>query len=468
MTAGQRVVAFVRDRMPRPTLRGWGFMVAGVALLVVMEVLQRRDFAFLALVVLALPVLGAVGVSLYRVPLEVERRFTPELASAGTEVEVELLVTNTGLFPSPEAVWFDAVAGPLAASPRADLPKFSRGRTDRLHYTLEARHRGVHVVGPLTLLISDPFGMVVRRTPVGGVDVLTVTPSTVPLPRGAVRLASGSGSAPSSRQVGGAGEQDVISRKYQTGDSMRRVNWPASARFGELMVRQDDQQNDQHAVVILDCAAAGYAAGRRQFSASFGFSAPFEWAVSMSTSIALHLLGEGFQVRLIDSIGARFSPSSPEELLLHAARTTVLESAGSSSAGSSSAGSRTGTGAGDGADPDGSVHAGAAHADPLHADAGIDYRLALSRTESAGGDLPPVFAVIGRLADASLHSLAGAARFSSGAVAIIVVPPGAAEASWAVAEREVLESAGWTAQIITSDDAPSAAWGTVDGERLAL
>ncbi|RFA09863.1 hypothetical protein B7R54_12110 [Subtercola boreus] len=439
--------AFLRTEVPRPTFRGWGFLVAGIVLLVIMNVLQRRDLSFVALFVLALPVLAAVGVSLYRFPLIVDRRFTPELAAAGSPVEVRLLLQNRGLFGTPEAVWFDDAAAPLVASARAPLPRLRRsaggsgsgsgsggasggsgGAPTTFGYSLEARHRGEHLVGPLTVLLSDPFGMVIRTVRIGRPDLLTVTPSTVPLPRGAVRLASGAGSAPASRQLGGAGEQDVISRKYQTGDSMRRVNWSATARFGELMVRQDDQQNDQHAVVILDCAATGYAAAHHRFSPEF------EWAVSMSTSIALHLLGEGFQVRHIDAVGARFDPSSPEELLLHAARTTVIEP----------------------------------EADTDSAPTGVDYRLAVSRTESAAGDLPPLFAVVGRLDDASLHSLASSARFSSGAVAIIVTPPGAALSTWAVAERQTLESAGWTTQVITSDEAPSAAWGTVDGERLVL
>ncbi|RFA26204.1 DUF58 domain-containing protein [Subtercola boreus] len=429
------MIDWMRRTLPRPTLRGWAFLVVGISLLITMTVLQRREFAFVALFVLALPVVGAIGVSLYRLPLTVDRRFTPELAAAGSEVSVRLRVQNHGAFASPHAVWFDGASAPVHPSERAPFPRIRRAPASSeltasvtLGYTLEAEHRGLHVVGPLTVLVSDPFGMVIRSTTIGGADTLTVTPSTVPLPRGAVRLAAGSGSAQQSRQLGGGGEQDIISRKYQTGDSMRRVNWSATARFGELMVRQDDQQNDQHAVVILDCSAAGYAAGHAAGTAlgQHRFSAEFEWAVSMSTSIALHLLGEGFQVRLLDSIGARFDPTSPDDLLLHAARTSVTDTAD------------------------------------------VDFRLALSRSEAVAGDLPPVFAVAGRLSDASLHSLAGAARFSSGAVAVIVTPPGAAEAAWAVNQQRALESGGWLTQIITSDDAPSAAWGTVDGERLVL
>jgi hypothetical protein len=441
-----------------------------------MDLLQRREFAFVGLFIIALPILAAIGVSVYRLPYTVERRFSPELAAAGNQVTVRVIVRNWGMLPGPDAMWADAVARPLEpASPAAfeRLRAFRSSVTEapvpvQLSYELGASHRGEHPVGPFTVFITDPFGMAVGRKRVGGSDRLVVTPSTVPLPHGAVRLATGSGAAQQSRQLGGGGEHDVISRKYQTGDSMRRVNWSATARFGELMVRQDDQQNDQHAVVILDSARSSYVFDGDQHSGSVAdgaapFSPEFEWAVSMAASIGLHLLGEGFHVRVVDSAeglthanvvnagrfpaeGTRFEPNSgDDELLLHAAKSKLIDAYE------------------------------------------VDFRSALNHSESSAGDLPPMFAVVGNLSQASALSLAASARFASGAVAVIVVAPpvhrgaahkgaahkGAARADappprWAIELRDLLESGGWIAQTVTSDEAPSAVWGSVDGERLVL
>ncbi|CAN5116770.1 hypothetical protein BH09ACT6_BH09ACT6_14540 [soil metagenome] len=464
--------------LPRPTRRGWGFVVTAVVFFVAMEVLQRREFSFFALLVLALPVLAMAGLALNRLPFTVERRFSPEPAPAGSVVGVQLIVRNWGAFATPEAVWFDDSEAPLRPSALARLPRLPGFRASAtgspaavtLNYRRDASHRGQHVIGPLVVLLGDPFGMAVRRASVGGTDTLTVTPSIVPLPRGAVRLAVGTGSARQSRQLGGGGEHDVISRKYQTGDSMRRVNWSATARFGELMVRQDDQQNDQHAIVLLDSSRRSFrsvaergggahsggsdeirghdardapADDARARSAHRGssWSPEFEWAVSMATSIGVHLLGEGFHLRVIDSAhagAARFEPTGgagaagmagEDALLLHAARAGLV----------------------DGAD--------------------VDLRLALGGEEPSAVDMPPVFAVVGHLSELSARSLAGAARFASGAVAIIVVPgpgAGAVNPPWAAALRDLLEDAGWIAHVVSSDDAPSSVWGSAGGERPAL
>ncbi len=458
-------------------------MCVGVALFVLMNVSQHREFAFVALFVVALPVLGALGVLLYSLPFTVERRFSPELAAAGTEVTVRVIVRNWGSLSGPAGMWVDGVAVPLQAAPPALFERIRPFRSSAteapvpvvLSYELAASHRGEHPVGPFTVLITDPFGMAVGRKRVGGTDVLVVTPSTVALPHGALRLASGSGSAQQSRQLGGGGEHDVISRKYQTGDSMRRVNWSATARFGELMVRQDDQQNDQHAVVVLDSALSSYRelkshrelrshrarsdavhtdAGHTDsvhtdsvHTDAAPFSPEFEWAVSMAASIGLHLLGEGFHVRVVDSAdalgtdthgasagrttsdGARFEPNNGDEgLLLHASKSRLIEAYN------------------------------------------VDFRPTLNHSESSAGDLPPMFAVVGRLSPASAHSLAGSARFASSAVAVIVMDATASTQApdWALEVRDELEAGGWAAQFVTSADAPSAVWGSVDGERLVL
>lgn len=50
------------------------------------------------------------------------------------------------------------------------------------------------------------------------------------------------------------GEDDQTVREYRDGDDLRRIHWPASARTGELMVRQEDRPAKRRAVVILDHA----------------------------------------------------------------------------------------------------------------------------------------------------------------------------------------------------------------------
>jgi uncharacterized protein (DUF58 family) len=421
-------------RWPSLTVRGYGFLAASIALFVVAPVLGQREIAFAASAALALPLLSLLLVSVRHPKLTVVRRFSPETASAGTDCEVALSVQNWGMAPTPAANWFDEAAAPLKRSALASfpsLPAFRSLETDTprvstVRYLIESPRRGQHKVGPLWVRFSDPFGLATRRLSVGGTDTLTVTPGVQTLARGSFRLPSGDGQAMQSRRPAASGEQDVIARKYQTGDSIRRVHWPATARHSELMVRQDDQHTDHEAVVVLDSRRESYPHAPTRRGAGLE-SAEFEWAVSMAVSIGLHLMHEGYRTTLVDpqaesaqASGAQ-STSSPAELLQRGATARL-----------------------------GSAHAPLSVRDVV-ADAG-----------RVSGELPPLFAVLGDIDEESADALCRSASSSAAALAFIVhgtstAAPDSAPV-WASALRDTLVRAGWTVRLVSSDEAPSVAW----------
>ncbi|QJU53699.1 DUF58 domain-containing protein [Herbiconiux sp. KACC 21604] len=348
-------------RIPLPTVRGWGLVVASVAAFVLAEVLHRHELVYLACFLLAVPLFSYLWVVLRRAPLSVQRIFTPESGSVGQNITVTLLVQNWGSLRTPTMLWSDEAGAPLLPSTPAvlpPLPGFASSALDTpvstpLRYRLDTRSRGAHRVGPFTVSITDPFGCARRLLRVGSTDSVLVTPVALELARIDLRLATGDGAEQVSRRLVGGGEQDVIARKYLPGDSMRRVHWPATAKHGELMVRQDDQRNDQDAVVLLDAAsfdelswfdAAGASTGRAGRGAGAGASAgagagagagasgvdgldellaggtggldadevAFEWAVSAVASIAVHLMNEGFGVRVVGAVGESGATSADE------------------------------------------------------------------------------------------------------------------------------------------------------------
>jgi uncharacterized protein (DUF58 family) len=92
-----------------------------------------------------------------------------------------------------------------------------------------------------------------------------------------------------------AGEDDVVPREYRHGDDLRRVHWRSTAKYGELMVRREEQPLRHHATVLLDTRSRGHRGS--------GPASSFEWAVSAAASIALHLLQLGYEVRLLTDTG---------------------------------------------------------------------------------------------------------------------------------------------------------------------
>jgi hypothetical protein len=103
-------------------------------------------------------------------------------------------------------------------------------------------------------------------------------------------------------------DDDLMTREYRTGDALRRVHWRASARHGQLMVRQEEQRSYPEARLILDTRADGYGAIPVSFEFSdTGFSW-FEWAITMVASIGVHLHRSGFLVQVLETGAKQIAP----------------------------------------------------------------------------------------------------------------------------------------------------------------
>lgn len=126
-------------------------------------------------------------------------------------------------------------------------------------------------------------------------DNLTVIPRVEALPP--VRLtgeAKGYGDG-RQRSLALAGEDDVIPRGYRYGDDLRRVHWRLTARYGELMVRREEQPQRSRCTVLLDTRGIAFEGA--------GPDSAFEWAVSGTASVLVHMLERGFSVRLLTDTG---------------------------------------------------------------------------------------------------------------------------------------------------------------------
>jgi len=113
----------------------------------------------------------------------------------------------------------------------------------------------------------------------------------------AVRLAgeyAGTGDS-RARSVAVHGEDDAATREYRRGDDLRRVHWRSTARTGELMVRREEQPWESRATVVLDTRLLAHRGE--------GPTASFEWAVSATASIAMHLRAAGYKLRLVTGSG---------------------------------------------------------------------------------------------------------------------------------------------------------------------
>jgi uncharacterized protein (DUF58 family) len=187
-------------------------------------------------------------------------------------------------------------------------------------YRLRSGRRGLFRIGPVTAEFEDPFGLARQRHRLGNVSRLVVTPAPLPLPATGLTGARGTDGTAWTQQQASPSDDDVMTREYRYGDPLRRVHWPATARHGELMVRQEESVTTPQAVIMLDQRAAAFADGTlpARDGDLLQTSARFEWAVTAVASAAADFLQRGYRVRFWDAHGApalRHSPSAlcPEE-----------------------------------------------------------------------------------------------------------------------------------------------------------
>ena len=183
------------------------------------------------------------------------------------------------------------------------------------------------MIGPVTAEFSDPFGLSLHRHAIDDGDILTVTPAAVELPVTGLAGARGHDGVTATRIRANPSDDDVMTREYRHGDPMRRVHWAATARHGQLMVRQEESVTTPEATIILDQRLAAFTRGA--FSgggtAHRGTAGPdghelvtsdtFEWAVTAAMSIGAHLAERNYALRFLDAAGEpafQHSPSAPE------------------------------------------------------------------------------------------------------------------------------------------------------------
>lgn len=285
----------MREAFAGLTVRGRAFLAAGVTAIVCAVALDQGMLARVGILLLALTLITVAVLARNRYRLTLVRTVTPQLVAAGQPARVTLTLANDGMAPNGVLLLEDHVPYVLGTRPRFVLEGISQGWRHTVSYQVRSDVRGHFEIGPMSVRVSDPFGLVELGRTFRTTVPLTVTPRTVPLPHiplGGAWTGAGD-NRPRAFAAGSA--EDVTVREYRRGDDLRRVHWRSSARVGELMVRREEQPWQSRATLFLD--------NRMQAHRGQGAASSLEAAVSAAASIAVHLTHRGFAVRLVTATG---------------------------------------------------------------------------------------------------------------------------------------------------------------------
>lgn len=275
-------------------------LLVASAVLVAATVIDRREGLFLFLFLILLFTGSAIYVRTHRPRLTAVRTFTPASVSVGEPTLVRAVVESRENDVSAIASWSDDVPTVFARTPTGELPRrlpgSLRGYRALLEYELRSVRRGRFLIGPLRVTHGDPFGLVTTERRIADPQPLIVTPRVTPLADAGLRSSSGDGAQHDLNLLATQRADELIAREYRAGDPLRRVHWRQTARRGELMVRQEEQEGDPEAALLLDTALASK---NEQVGATS--DAHFERMVELAASLGIHLLDAGYAVSLIES-----------------------------------------------------------------------------------------------------------------------------------------------------------------------
>lgn len=305
------------------TTRGQTFLALGVVGVVLCLLAGERDLAWVGLLVVLLPLLSGLVMRLTPLHLQVNRGIDNHRLVLGERTVAHLLLRKTGGPPITVRVE-DGVPSALGRRPRFAITQ-NRGATRHdLSYPLVGLQRGRHRIGPLRVRALDPFGLTSVDRVYSARDDILVTPAIHALSPLTTIGGSGTTGDATRRIIALTGQDDVLVREYRLGDDIRRIHWRSTAKYGDIMVRREEQTFEPTATILLD--------NRSSRHAGTGRGSSFEWAVSTAASVAEHLVQAGYRVLLVDADGrvTGVHTSEPqalrEELLLRLSTISLTHS----------------------------------------------------------------------------------------------------------------------------------------------
>lgn len=182
--------------------------------------------------------------------LSIQREMRFGWAQVGDKLEERFTFSNQGFFPATWAELIDHSTLPGYDASQAT----SIGPRETNHWSTRGvcTQRGVFRLGNTSLNTGDPFGIYMVSITDPSSAVLMITPPVVPLP--GIEITPG-GIQGTGRPRTNAPEKSVSAngvREYVTGDSLRLIHWPTTARKGKQFVRLFDGTPSADWWILLD------------------------------------------------------------------------------------------------------------------------------------------------------------------------------------------------------------------------
>ncbi|TVQ07681.1 MAG: DUF58 domain-containing protein [Leptolyngbya sp. DLM2.Bin27] len=178
---------------------------------------------------------------------------------------------------------FDGTPMPLEITLNGKAP-------ETITFTVHPKQRGEYPWGDLQVQQRGPLGLAWADWTVPAAATVAVYPDLIGLSQLSVKLAlQATGTLRQKRRMG-VGTEFAELREYDIGDDLRLVDWKATARLGQPLVRVLEPEREQTLLILLD-------RGRLMTAQVQGLTR-FDWGMNAALSLAMAGVSRGDRVGL--------------------------------------------------------------------------------------------------------------------------------------------------------------------------
>jgi uncharacterized protein (DUF58 family) len=233
---------------------GLGLLTAGLY--------QQVNLILLVFTLSAGPFLASIygGRSMLR-RLSVQRRI-PTYVFSGDRLVIDYTLENGRRWFAALALFIEdslapvdrSISGSASLTPRVFFARVAGRDRARIRWECTSPKRGKYQLLDLDLGTRSPFGLVEHRVKIALVDQMLVYPKIGQLTRRWFQTQRQSTENRRGQRHDRSAQQVEYHglRGYRPGDSPRWIHWRTSARLGELMVKEFEQQNEQDLAILID------------------------------------------------------------------------------------------------------------------------------------------------------------------------------------------------------------------------
>ncbi|QEH33341.1 hypothetical protein OJF2_18420 [Aquisphaera giovannonii] len=252
--------ALVPTERTIPTREGLLYCLV-IALLLAAGWSQQVNLIMLVATLAAGPgLMSLIGGRAFLRRLSVVRR-VPAYVFAGDPLAVDYTLENSRRWSAALAVFMEDLLVPVdrqaaggAIAPKVFFPRVPADDRVRLRWAGPSPRRGRYRFRDLDLGTRAPFGLVERRVTIPLAEEIVVYPRIGRLTRRWFQLQRLANENRMGKRRDSSSQHEEYHglRDYRDGDSPRWIHWRTSARRGELMVKEFEQQNEQELALLLD------------------------------------------------------------------------------------------------------------------------------------------------------------------------------------------------------------------------